>query len=167
MRTHVIRTLAVAVLIAAVVALLVVVATRRPSPPAYQPRAVPRTTAPTAGAEAPPRGSSTWRAVAQAYGRSLTDTRGGLSRWLDRLSPLLTPDLLASYRDTDLRWLPDGRFTYLERQSGGEGEGAPTSFDVVLHYDGGSDVEVRLHRSSQGWLVSTAGQVLRPPDTRR
>ena len=96
-----------------------------------------------------------WREVALAYAAALTDTRGGIASWLDRLSPYVSGPLLDSYRGSDLSELPSGRPTRIRAT----GHDADQRRARAL-FDSGYVLDIRLERVDGRWLVTSSGEHL-------
>lgn len=121
----------------------------------------------TATASAPPPApgrAGSWRRVTLRYATALTDTSGGLDRWLGRLRPWVTPALLASYRDTEVTEvteLPDGS-PHTVRQAPGRTQRTATRQVARVTYDSGYVLDVRLSVVDGAWKVTSSGEHLRP-----
>lgn len=118
-------------------------------------------TGPASGQASPkpePRAENTaaWRAAVRRFGVAFTTTEGGHRAWLNRLEPLVSPDLAQGYSYTDLDLVPTERL--LKVTGGAEAPGENPARTARLHYTNGLTVEVTVALASktQKWIITTA-----------
>lgn len=114
---------------------------QRPSTPKAEPRA---------------ENTDAWRAAVRRFGVAFTTTEGGHRAWLNRLEPLVSPDLAQGYSYTDLDLVPTERL--LKVTGGAAAPGENPARTARLHYTNGLIVEVTvaLALKTQKWIITTA-----------
>lgn len=118
-------------------------------------------TGPASGQASPkpePRDENTdaWRSAVRRFGVAFTTTEGGHRAWLNRLEPLVSPDLAQGYSYTDLDLVPTERL--LKVTGGAEAPGETPARTARLHYTNGLTVEVTvaLAPKTHKWIITTA-----------
>lgn len=91
------------------------------------------------------------RATVERFATNFASPNGDRDDWLARITPDVVPDLLDQYRTTDIRNLPEASVQAITGPL--PGDAATPSFHVV--YSEGTNIEVRLEMSGDGWVVAT------------